>query len=129
MAKIKVVGGAYAIISEYTLAQLKEVEKHRPKALQIADPETKNVEFVVSTGNSGSVSKYGMTFNETTRDEAGKACITMTIPADVEDAEKYIVETVGTAITKLATIEKAIEPAQKEIAEEVAAIKAAISIL
>lgn len=129
MAKIKVVGGAYAIISEFTLDQLKEVEKHRPKALQIVDPETKETEFVVSTGVSGSVSKYGMTFNEVTRDEAGKACITMTIPTDVADAEKYIVETVGTAITKLANIEKAIEPAQKEIAEEIAAVKAAIQVV
>lgn len=126
MAKIKVVGGAYAIISTYTLDQLKEVEKYRPKALQIINPETKKTEFAIGTGSIASVSKYGMTFNEATRDEAGNACITLNIPTDVTDAEAYIVETVGAAITKLATIEAAIAPAQEEIAAEIASVKEAI---
>lgn len=126
MAQIKVVGGAYAIISEYTMAQLKEVERYRPKALQLVDPETKSVEFQIATGTHSSITKYGMVFNSSTRDAEGKACITMTIPEDVTDAKVYIVDTIGTAITKLATIEKAIKPAQEEIAGDIAAVEEAI---
>ena len=85
MAKITIAGSSFVITSEVSLADLELVKKHRPKALKIIDEETKEELFGIGTG-SNSVNDVGISFGGVSNDDQKLATVTMTIPAEVEDA-------------------------------------------
>lgn len=128
MAKIQVIGDACVITSTATMEGIKKLEKHCPDALKIYD-ENDNVVFKVSsTTGEGSVSKYGISFNSTSRTEGGFATVTLNI-ADVDgDIKDYIADKYGIAITRLTELEDSMDDAISEVDRNIAAIKANITV-
>jgi hypothetical protein len=103
MAKIKIAGGAAALVSGMKLEDIRLLEKYRPKALTLKEGEEEL--FKVSSGDTGSVSKFGVCFAAATRDEARLAEFTLNIPTDVTDAKEFAVDKIGPAVLLLNRIE------------------------
>lgn len=126
MAKIKVAGGAAALVSELKLEEIRLLEEYRPKALVLKEGDEEV--FRVKTGETGSVSKFGVCFASATRDEAARAEVTLTIPADVTDAKKFAVDKVGPAVLWLGKVEAQAKTALEELNAELEQVRAAVSI-
>lgn len=128
MAKIIIAGGAWILQSNFTLEELKLIERFRPNALTLKD-EQGNPTFKVSTGRHPDVSKFGATFNGVSADGTGMACITSGIPDGTEDVRQYVSDIVGTAIINLNKIEEHIPQVLEEIAAEQEAIRSSITVV
>ena len=130
MAKILAVGDVLVVTSTKTLEELAFVEKHRPKALELRSEDGKEVVFKVGTtcGN-GSINGFGVSFGSASHDDNKFATITLPIPAGVTDAEKYAIDTIGTSIIKLNQIEEGLDAAIDEAKEELAEVKANITVM
>lgn len=126
MAQIKSAGGAAALVSTLKFEDIQLLEKHRPKALALyeGDDET----FCVSTGNVGSVSKFGVCFAEKTRDEAALAEHTLLMPADVTDAKEFAVEKIGVAVLQLNRVEAQAKVAIDEVKADLEKVRAAVVV-
>jgi len=126
MAKIKSAGGAAALVSGLKLEDIRLLEKHRPRALALYDGD--NVTFRVSTGDTGSVSKFGVCFAGATRDEAGLAEHTLMMPADVKDAKEFAVEQIGVAVLQLNCVETQAKTTLAEVKAELQQVREAVVI-
>lgn len=131
MAKITIAGDAIVITSAKTLAQIKDLEKYRPKALrlyEVDDDGNKSEVFRVASGNTGIINGNGAVFASTTHDTHQLATITMSIPAGTDNAVEYAAEKIGRAITMLNQVEAQFEDAVNAIAAEKAAVIECITI-
>ena len=128
MAKITIAGGSYVIASEISMADLETVKKYRPAALAITDPETKETLFKIGTG-ANSVNDYGISFGGVSNDEDRLALATLPIPAEVEDARAYVLDTAGLAVVNLNKIEESITSALAGIRAERDAIAENIDVI
>lgn len=129
MSKTTVLGDAIVITSTLTTEEIKTVAKFKPTALALYEGEgtDKVPTFAIGTGSQGSVSKFGITFNGTSRDD--KKLATVTIPyTGGENPAEFVAETYGAALAKLNTLEKELPKVVKEAAEAKAAILAGISV-
>jgi hypothetical protein len=126
MAKIKSTGDAVSLVSDLKLEDIRLLAKHRPKALALYDGD--NVTFRVSTGDKGSVSKFGVCFASATRDEAGLAVHTPMMPAEVKDAKEFAVEEIGVAVLQLKSVETQAKTALAEVKAELQQVREAIVI-
>lgn len=126
MAKIKVAGGAAALVSTLKLEDIRLLEQYRPKALVLREDDEDI--FCVQTGVEGSVSKYGVCFAAATRDEAALAEYTRLIPEDVTDAKEFAVDAIGPAVLLLAKVEAQATEALAGLKEELAQVRAAVSV-
>jgi len=110
MANTKIIGNAAVITSTATLEGIKKVEKSaRKDALVLKGGEDgKTPIFAVGTAASGNgnINSVGAEFANASRDGNGFAQITLSIPADVTDAKKYIADKYGAALTNLAKVEE-----------------------
>lgn len=129
MSKILIAGNALVIESDYTLEQLKTLEKYQPKALCLYGEDGKNVEFKVATGCDGSISGFGATFADSAHTSGKKAVITMTIPAGVENVFTYVEDKVGLAIVKLNKVEEGFAEALAKVEADKAAIRETVVIV
>ena len=127
MAKVTIAGNSYVVTSSVSMADLETVKKHRPSALAITDPETKETLFKVGTG-SNSVNDYGISFGGVSNDDAKLATATLPIPADTEDAKTYVLDKAGLAIMNLNKVETGIAAALEEIKAERDAIAENIKV-
>jgi hypothetical protein len=130
MSKV-ILSGTYAtIVSTLTLDQIKLCEKHRPNALKLFDPESKEVLFAVaSSKGSGSVSKYGVSFGNTAPDESGLAVLSFPIPEGAAKPTEKVADYLGVSILNLNKVEAAFAAAAEEIKKEKAEIAAAITVV
>lgn len=128
MAKITIAGDAVVVTSSMTLETLKLIEKYRPATLQMLDEDKKPVFVIGSTSSNGSVSSCGISFGVATHDEHKLASVTMTLPAGVADAEKYVVDTYGAAVMNLKKIENRVASAIESINNEIASVKECITL-
>ena len=127
-AGIKVLGCTAVVASDFTPADLAEIEKYRPEAMKLKDAETKEVTFQVCQGRGdGSINCNGAEFGEG-KTADGKAIITLHIPAD-KDAKEYIEAKVGVAILNLKKVEAKWERALSEIRAEKAQVLDTIEIM
>lgn len=130
-AKINVLGNACVITSSLTLEQIKTLEKYRPTALQLTEKDEDGcpvTTFAVSTGAEGKVGRYGITFNEPSRDDAKKATVTVMIPNGIADAKSYVADKYGAIISNLNKVEEAYATAAAEVEAERQAILGAITV-
>ena len=133
MAKITIAGNAVVITSELKLADLKNIEKYRPKALVLKGGEEGKEEiFRIATTESaaGSLNQYGAAFGAESHGEDKKAVITMfmnNIPSDKSIAE-VVADELGCAITNLNALEKTLPAVSAEIAAERKAVVESISV-
>ena len=86
------------------MADLETVNKYRPSALTITDPDSKEILFKVGTG-SNSISIYGISFGGISNDGGKLATTTLMIPSDIEDVKEYVIDKAGAAIISLNKIE------------------------
>jgi len=126
MAKIKVAGGAAALVSTLTLEELRLLEKYRPKALVLKEGDEEV--FRVSTCTEGSVTENGVCFAAATRDEAALAEVTLMIPAGVKDAKEFAVDAVGPAVLMLGKVEARAKTALEELKAELTQVRESVSI-
>ena len=127
-AGIKVIGNTVFVESEFTPAELKEVSKYRPQALQLVDEETKEPIFAVGiTAGDGTIGKFGAEYGSASNAD-GKALISKKIPDGV-DAKRYIEDTIGVSILLLKKVEAGLSDKLAEIEEEKEAVMATIEVL
>lgn len=129
MSKTTVLGDAIVITSALTTEEIATVAKYKPAALALyeGDGADKVATFAIGLGKNGSVSKFGVTFSGTTRDD--KKLATVTIPyTGGENPAEFVAETYGAALAKLNTLEKELPKVVKEAAEAKTAILAGISV-
>ena len=123
MAKITVVGDAAVVTSSITLANLKKIEKYRPKALTLFGGEDgKEPVFKIGTGSKGSINEYGATFSGETHDDKKLATITIPLTGVTGDVKEYVAESTGTAIININKIERSLGAALEEIDAEKAEV-------
>lgn len=133
MAKITIAGDALVVTSSKTLDEIKLLEKYRPKALRLYEVDedgNKSEAFRVATTNSnGMINQNGALFNGATHDNQQLACITMGIPAGVEDVVAFAAEQIGVAITMLNKVEAQFDDAIAAVEEEEAAVRKCITVV
>jgi len=127
MANVTIAGNSYVITSTKSLEDLKTIQKYRPAALTITDPETKEVLFRVGIGTD-SLNDYGVSFGGVSNDEEKLASLTLPIPEDEEDAKEYVTDKVGTPLINLNKIEARIVETLEDIKLEREVIAESIKI-
>jgi len=128
MAKVTIAGNSFVITSTASRADLETVAKYRPSALALADSETKETLFRVGIGTN-SLNDYGVSFGGVSNDDEKLAAATLPIPADVEDAKAYVLDTAGLALVNLEKVEGEIAEVLEEIREERKSISESIKII
>jgi|GEM_PF-5293190 len=86
---ICIVGKTFAITLPITMKALKQIERYRPEALQLKDSDG-GLKFRVASGINGSITDFGVTFNDFTRDERKLAFMSVELNGDMENAREYI---------------------------------------
>ncbi len=131
-ACIKIAGSACVIESAHSLADIKTLEKYRPKTLSLFEGEAGKKEEVFRIGTTakgtGSINTFGAAFGPQSSKD-GKATITMMIPDGTEDAKKWAEEHIGVAILNLNKVEKQFEAALAEVKEEKKAVSDTITVM
>lgn len=127
MAKITVSGRTATIVSNYSLEDFEKLESYRPDALLLKD-EDGDVYFKVGLSCQGSVSDYGIGFNDETFGSK-KACVTVAPSCSCYDtAEEMVIGEIGSAILNLNKVERQIPAALDDIDAELEEIKASIEV-
>lgn len=136
MATIKIAGDAVVITSTIALGDLLLAENQKPRILALDEynPNTQVTEEVFRMGISkgsgyGSIGNCGVSFSKTTRDENGKATVTLLVPESVEDAKLWVLDNYGAAIALLNQTERIFEKNFEALKEERAAMLEAITTL
>lgn len=131
-ACIKIAGSACVIESAHTLAEIKMLEKFRPKTLSLFEGEAGKKEEVFRIGTAakgtGSINAYGATFGPQSSKD-GKATITMMIPEGTEDTKKWAADVIGVSIIKLNKVEAQFEAALAEVKDEQKAVNDTITVM
>ena len=127
MAKVTIAGNSFVVTSAVSMADLETIQKYRPQALAITDPETKETLFRVGIGAS-SMSDYGISFGGVSNDDAKLATATLPIPSDVEDAKEYVLDRAGLALVNLEKVEGEIAEVLGDIRTERDSIAESITV-
>ena len=114
MAKVQIAGNSYVVVSAVAQADLELVQKYRPSALKITDPDTGNTIFKVEVG-PGCQSAHGISFDGVSNCEGKFATATFSMPPNIEDAKEHVLEAAGPALIQLKTIEAALPAVLDEI--------------
>ena len=134
MAKAVITGDVLVVTSSIAFEEIKTLEKHSPKALQLCDKTEdgkKEVVFTVGTtrnGGKGSINKYGISFDCATFDDKKYACLRLDIPKETKNAKEWAAEIIGSAIIQLEAVEAQIKPALEEVAKNKETILGKITI-
>ena len=128
MAKITVVGQAVVVTSAMKLEDIKKVAKYRPEALILKGGED-NKEDIFRLGvGTGSINKFGASFDKETRDEEKLAVVTMTTTYDGAEIKDFVADELGAALINLGKLEAALPAVIEEIDREKAAIMESITL-
>lgn len=128
MAKIMIVGDASVIVSALKFEDIQMVEKYRPgKLVLMGGKDNDEPQFAINTGRTGSVSEYGITFNN--KDDAGYAIVTQVIVGNPDDRKAFIADTIGASIVNLNKLEEEIPAVITEIRAEKEAVLASIEVV
>ena len=128
MSNVTIAGNSYVITSTVSMADLEMITKHRPTALTITDPETKEALFKIGIG-SNSLSDYGISFGGVSNSDEKLATATLPIPAGVEDAKEYVLDRAGIALVNLEKIEGEIAEVLGDIRTERNSIAESIKVI
>lgn len=114
------------VTSSFTLEDIKMIEKYKPEALKLVD-EDKNLVFKYGVAKfEGSISSGGVMFDKVDGD--GKAALVVDIPGEATDRKDYVVDNLGIAIARIKEVETGLTDVVKEIEEEKAAVREAITV-
>lgn len=131
-AEVKVIGSAVVISSTMTPDQLATLKKYRPDSLVLTegDGAAKKTLYAIGVAGDGDVNgsfnAKGAIFSRRTN-AAGKATITIPIPAEVSNTKGWAVDTLGVALLHLNKLEEGLTGKLEEVATEKKAVEDAIS--
>lgn len=129
MAKVKIMGGNYIIMSSIAAETLQRVKRFRPSALELVDPEMGTV-FKIDPDGPSNVSNHGICFGSVTNDDAKLATTAaLPVPEGDGDVKERVLDVVGMVITMLNKVEAQITPALQEIQNERTAAAGSIEIV
>ena len=129
-ASVKILGAACVVESDYTLAQIKLLEKFRPSATALYKGDGQNKEMIFKVGTTtgnGSINAFGASFGSASSN--GKAAITMMIPDGVESPLAWAEEAIGVSILHLNKVEAQFGESIEDVAAEQEAVRAAIQVI
>ena len=130
MGKITIAGDALVITSSKSLADIQVLEKHNPQALELRDAKGETVIFKVgTTTGKGSINQFGASFDGVSHDDKKLATITFQIPKDVENAEEYAADLVGSSILSLNKVETGFDAALAKVKADKDAVMKTISVI
>lgn len=132
MANMKIFGDSAVITSTQTLANIKTLEKHNPKALVLFEKNEdgkKEEVFRIATGSQGSLNQYGAVFAGESRDGEGFATITLSIPSDIEEVKEWAYERYGTGLMHLNELEATLGEAVTKVNAAKATVLEAIETI
>ena len=130
-AKVKIAGGAAVVVSDYTLDEIKKIQKFAPEAMGLYKGEGAHKEevFHVATGKgNGSINQYGASYG-TPPNADGKATITLIMPEGTADPKKWAAEYIGKAIIDLSKVEEGFADALTAAAAQDAQVNECIEVL
>lgn len=133
MAKITVAGTAVIVTSALKLDDIKLIEKYRPDALVLKGGEDGNdpvFRIATTTEGHGSINRLGVEFDSATDNEEKLAAVTVIREGGFgENVKATVSDAYGLAVLNLNKLERQLEGALREIAEEKAAIDRNITVL
>ena len=115
--KVYMMGAAAVVVSGVKLEDWKLAEQYAPEALRIMDENGEPVFRVMTKKGSGSMNRYGVVWGSYLSEE-GNATVTILIDDEVENPKEAVMEVIGSALLKLAGIEKALPGVIEEIREK-----------
>ncbi len=116
--KISIVGDVFVLTSDIKKSDFDLITKYHSKSLALVDEEGNDVFCIDYSAGNGSVSKFGITFSGTTRDENAYLTVTKSIPVGVADAKVFVADEVGCAIANLKDLEDVLPTLARNIAKE-----------
>ena len=132
MSKIVIAGDAIVITSSLKLADLKTIQKYRPKALTLMggeDGKEPVFSIYVSEQGEGSINNNGVVFASETRDEEKLATLTMVMPGvHTDNIKEYVADKIGGAQMNLNKLESTLGTVLAEIEADKQAVIESISI-
>lgn len=115
------------ITSELTLEELKKLEKHSPNALVLKDENEEPV-FGIRAGEVASVTKYGVTFNQTSAE--GKAAVTVSIAGETtEEKKNFVAENYASIFANIETLEEKLSEELINMDLAIASTKASVEVV
>lgn len=129
MSKITISGNALVVKSSLKLADLKDVKKFRPEALNLMGGEDgKELLFsIFFEDGCGCLGSRGACFSDTT-DADGCATITMIVPDFGANKKTFVSENFGGAIVKLNSLEESIPAVLEEIKAQKESVESSITV-
>lgn len=131
MAQFVINGKALTVTSTVKYEDLKKIARYRPDALILRSADEKKTPvFKIAVNEAtpmGKIDVNGAVFGCANRD--GFAIITKADPDMPNDAEKYVLDTIGVGVTRLNSLEETLGAVLAEIDTEVNAVKAAITVV
>lgn len=122
MAKVSIHGQSAVLTSGVKMAELEKIQKYEPQMLNLTDDKGK-VLFGVSTGKEGSISRYGVCFNDT--DNKGFARLTICGISTKEE----VVDTFGKSLLHLNELEALLGDRLSTLNGTLAAIEESIKVV
>lgn len=129
MSKITISGNALVVKSSLKLADLKDVKKFRPEALNLMGGEDgKELLFsIFFEDGCGCLGSRGACFSNTT-DADGSATITMIVQDFGANKKTFVSENFGGAIVKLNSLEESIPAVLEEIKAQKESVESSITV-
>ena len=118
MKKIRLIQNAATFVSDLTVKEIEALQKQNPMALAIVEPNQDggtDVVFSVQYRNTayGEINENKVVFVD--KDAEGYACLTVLIPANIDDKAAYLFDKYATPVNFLKTVEKKAKNALKSL--------------
>ena len=116
MSAIVITGNTLTLKSDVTLETVKKLAKYRPSALKLVDDKEKLVfKAGIAAEGTGTVAEMAVYFAPYTNDAAGKAVVTIAIPAGVKDVKDWAADMIAPCYKKLEALEAQMTGAEAEV--------------
>ena len=128
MTTIKILENKAIIAAGHKAEVIEKIQKFEPKALQLVNEETKDVEFIYLMGKKGSIAENGVCFDSV--NDAGYPFLWLEVKGETSDEKKqFIAEEYGPAIAKINELEEILAAVAADIDGRLAAVKEAITVV
>ncbi len=133
--KITITGDAYVIASDIKAKDIELLKKYDPDALKVKDKDGNDKFTIAFAEGKPGIQKFAgsasVTFGGKTRDEAGNATITGTLPVGLigkDEAKEHVAELITPFLPYLNQLEKSIPETAKKIRDERSALLEKITV-
>lgn len=128
MANIKIFGDSLVVTSSLKLDDIAKLQKFKPDALTLVDPEKKEAIFAVRV-SSPTFGKFGASFISKNDDGRAQATFPISSGMTKEEKTKYAKECYGYALLNLNKLEAQIAEVLNITADEFAEMEESIAVI